>query len=287
MRRPRKPDDRGVHMPGLLKQDREFVVPGEEIVNSMEYLPGRNSFREGNSIIARRIGIVSVDGRVISVIPFNMAYVPRSGDMVIGQVTDIQSNGWQVDIEGTYSAYLPLSGIREFIDTTRVSLSKIINAGDYIYAKVSVANNYSIHLSMQDPRTRRLRGGRIIRISPAKVPRLIGKEGSMITMIKNRTNCRISVGQNGFVWLEGEGMERAIKAINLIEAEAYKEGLTDRVAKLLGVESPKREPRAADGEVMGSREFSAGPGEGSGDIGTGRESAGSGDDNMEEDYGDS
>tara|TARA_Y100000310_G_C20047819_1_gene519129 strand:+ start:139 stop:396 length:258 start_codon:yes stop_codon:yes gene_type:complete len=82
----------------------------------------------------------------------------------------------------------------------------------------------------------KLKNGRIIDITPSKVPRVIGKQGSMISMIKEKTNTRITVGQNGKVWVQGEEPEnerKAVEAIELIEREAANEGLTEKVEKLL------------------------------------------------------
>jgi exosome complex component RRP4 len=220
-------------MSDLKKQSREFVLPGEEIVNSIDYLPGKNCFREGNSILSKRIGLVNVKGRVISVIPLSGVYVPRGGDMVIGKVEDIQSSGWIVNINSISDAYLPLSGVREFIDTTKTDLSRFYAVGDVIYGKINYANSHTIHLSMQDPRARKFRSGRILSMSPSKVPRLIGKEGSMINMIKDAAACRINVGQNGLVWFEGEKEDRVVDAIKLIEREASLDGLTDKISYML------------------------------------------------------
>jgi exosome complex component RRP4 len=234
----------------LLKKDREFVIPGDEIIKSIDYLPGKNCFRDGDSIVAKRVGIVSVIGRVISVIPLSGVYVPRIGDMVIGEVVEIQSNnGWLVNVRAPINAYLPISGVREYIDTTRTELSRVYAIGDVIYAKVSnIAGSTTLHLSMQDPRCRKFRTGRVVRMSPVKVPRLIGKHGSMINLIKDYTGCRINVGQNGFIWLEGEMEELAIKAIKMIERESQSEGLTDRVNDMLKETRgplPKAQPREA------------------------------------------
>jgi exosome complex component RRP4 len=220
-------------MSELLKKDRELVIPGDEIIRSMDYLPGRNCFREGNSIYAKKIGLVSVNRRVISVIPLSGVYIPKAGDMVLGEISDIQHNGWVIDIKSVNEAFLPLSGVREFIDTSKTDLSKIYGMGDAVYAKISSTNSKSVYLTMQDTRSRKLKSGRVVKMSPAKVPRLIGKEGSMINMIKNKTNCSISIGQNGLVWFEGEKESKVIDAIGLIEREAVVDGLTDKVSKLL------------------------------------------------------
>ncbi len=226
-------------MTELLKKEREFVVPGDEIVKSMEYLPGKNCFREGDSILSKKVGVVSLENRVISVIPLNTPYIPHVGDMVIGQVVDIQSNGWLVDAGAPWDAFLPLSGVRGYIDTNKTKLSSVYAIGDVLHAKVHVAQGNSFHISMQDPRARKLHGGEIIYISPAKVPRLIGKQGSMVTMIKNKTGCRISIGQNGLVWFEGENTDLLKKAVSTVEKEAFVEGLTDKIENMLGKEEKK------------------------------------------------
>jgi exosome complex RNA-binding protein Rrp4 len=44
-------------MTELLKKEREFVIPGDEIVKSMEFLPGRNCFRDGDSIYSKKLGL--------------------------------------------------------------------------------------------------------------------------------------------------------------------------------------------------------------------------------------
>ena len=94
----------------------------------------------------------------------------------------------------------------------------------------------SVDLTLKSRGLGKLEGGRIIRINSHKVPRIIGKEGSMINLIKDKTWTEITVGQNGCVWLKGdlEGERRAEEAINLIVKEAASEGLTDKVEKFLG-----------------------------------------------------
>ncbi len=223
-------------MSDMLKSEKDFVVPGDEIVKSIDYLPGKNTFREGDSIYAKRLGIVSLSGRVVSVIPLSGVYSPKIGDMVIGEVMEIQSNGWVVDIKGSCFAYLPLSGIREYVDTNKTSLSSVYAIGDLIYAKISSLNpsSDSVYLSMQDSRSRKFTSGRVVKINPSKVPRLIGKQGSMINVIKDKTGCRISVGQNGLIWLDGEKTELAVQAIQIIEEKAHKtSGLTEQISEFL------------------------------------------------------
>ena len=93
-----------------------------------------------------------------------------------------------------------------------------------------------IDVSMKGPGLRKLGPGKLLKVAPAKVPRIIGKQGSMISMIKEMTDCKISVGQNGIIWLVGEDPKKeltAVDAINLIERESHISGLTDKVKELL------------------------------------------------------
>ncbi|RLJ07460.1 MAG: RNA-binding protein [Candidatus Aenigmatarchaeota archaeon] len=216
-----------------MKKEKEFVLPGDVLVKSLDWLPGKNCYRDGEEIVAKKLGLVQIKNRVISVIPFNSIYLPRAGDMVVGKVVDIQSNGWIVDINTAYDAFLPLAGMKQFIDITKTDLSTILDVGDLIYAKIERVSKTSVYLSMKDPLCKKIQTGRLLTINPAKIPRVIGRGGSMVSIIKKASGSKIFIGQNGFIWIEGGKEELVIKAIKLIDREFYKEGLTDRVAKFL------------------------------------------------------
>jgi exosome complex component RRP4 len=103
----------------------------------------------------------------------------------------------------------------------------------------------------------KFKGGIIVDIAPTKVPRLIGKKGSMINMIKDKTNCKIVVGQNGLVWVKGdEDMEQLTKdVIHLIEAEAHTSGLTNKIKNKLylaidGELPPEENPQEEEEEFV-------------------------------------
>ena len=54
-------------------------------------------------------------------------------------------------------------------------------------------------------------------------------------MIKNKTNCKIVVGQNGLVWVKGDDdMEQLTREIiHTIEVEAHTSGLTNKIKNKL------------------------------------------------------
>jgi len=223
-------------MSNLIKQDKNLVTPGEAIAEGLDYLPGNGCYRNENEIKSKLLGLVKIKDRFISVIPLSGIYLPKSRDGIIGIVSDIQSTMWIIDINSPYDAIMRISeGVREFVDLSRRDMSSYYNVGDVIYAKVSsVTKSKNIALTMKDGRCKKLMGGRILKLTPSKVPRLIGKQGSMIELIKEKTSCQIIVGQNGVVWLKGEKETLAVKAIKTIENEAHRSGLTNRISELLG-----------------------------------------------------
>lgn len=213
---------------------REIAVPGEVISETKVASPGYGTYEENGKIISKFLGIISKKGRVISVIPLSGVYVPKPKDFVIGIITDIEKVGWVVDINSPWQAFLSLSeALDEFIDIRKVSLSRYYDVNDIIYAQIIDVRRGDIQLSIKSPTAKKLKGGVVFRITPSKVPRIIGREGSMINLIKEKTKTIIRVGQNGVVWISGENIEKAIKAIKLIDEKSHIYGLTDEIAKLL------------------------------------------------------
>jgi exosome complex component RRP4 len=73
-------------------------------------------------------------------------------------------------------------------------------------------------------------------MTPTKIPRLIGRRGSMINSIKRETGTNITIGQNGLILISGKRLayeNLAIRVVHLIEAEAHTSGLTERVTKFI------------------------------------------------------
>jgi exosome complex component RRP4 len=82
----------------------------------------------------------------------------------------------------------------------------------------------------------KIQRGTIVDVDPTRVPRIIGKKGSMINLLKKESGCQIFVGQNGRVWISGKtrDVEAVVaSAIRKIEAEAHTTGLTDRIQEYL------------------------------------------------------
>ena len=222
-------------------EDKQMVIPGDILADD-EYHSGRGTFKEDSKICSSLVGLVAVRDKKISVIPLQSKYIPKRGDVVIGEITDIRFSMWNLDINSPYSGILPASDV---FGKEKRELNKTFNVGDVLFLRVvDVDEVKKVKLGLKGRGLGKFRNGILIYITPTKVPRLIGKKGSMINMIKDETKCEVVVGQNGVVWVKGDpSMERvAEKVINMIEEQAHTSGLTDRVRnmlyELLGKEKP-------------------------------------------------
>jgi len=223
---------------GLEVKEKELVIPGQILATGMDFLPAHGTFREGDHIVSSQIGLVTVDGRLIKLIVLKGIYTPKVGDTVIGTISNIFISNWMVDIGYANEAGLSLKeATSEFIQRG-ADLSKYYTFGECVVAKITnITGQRLIDLTMKGPGLRKLKGGRIVKITPTKVPRVIGKKGSMISIIKDATKCEITVGQNGWVWIKGNDPKeelRAEQAILKIDNESHKDGLTDEITKFLG-----------------------------------------------------
>jgi exosome complex component RRP4 len=204
----------------LVEITRKQVIPGDVIVTG-DYRPGQFVERRGEDMVALRIGLAEVVGNDVKVIPLSGVYMPRAEDIVVGKVVNVTGYGWEADINSSFVGYLPGQFVfgRDFSPATH-DLTTRFNVGDLLLAKIEAFDRTKDpQLSIRGPDFGKIPRGEIVRISPMKVPRLIGRKGYMINMIADLTNCQIKVGQNGMVVVDGapEGTAKAIEAINLIE----------------------------------------------------------------------
>src|SRR3989344_2044259 len=228
-------------MTKLLVNEKDVVVPGELLVEGMDYLPGFGTYREGDNIYSGRLGLVTLDGRTIKLLKLSGRYSPKRNDTIICKVVDVNFSGWRLETNSPYSAMLSMKDATSEFIARGADLTQYYKIGDNIICKITnVTSRKLIDVTMKGPGLRKLMGGRIVTINTNKVPRVIGKQGSMVSMIKQATNTRIKVGQNGLVWLQGDipAMELlAVRTIQKIEDEAHVSGLTDRIKEFLEKET--------------------------------------------------
>ena len=215
-------------------EGRQIVIPGQILGDIPVFKPGRGTFVENQKIYAERLGVLTIQDNFISIIPLKGRYEPIVGDFIIGVVEEASTSNWMVDINAPYPALLHVHEVPweiEFADT-----EKYLNTGDAILAKVlSVDESKKLQITLNDRNLFKLKGGHIIEFEPSIYRRIMGKKYSMIEIIQKYTRCRIKVGKNGRIWIDGdaEGIGKVLQVISKIESEAATFGLTDRIEELL------------------------------------------------------
>ncbi|HDM66995.1 MAG TPA: S1 RNA-binding domain-containing protein [Thermoplasmatales archaeon] len=213
---------------------RKVVLPGQYLGDSRYLKPGRGTFIEKGKIYAMVLGVFERKGNIVQVIPLKGRYNPVIGDFVIGIIEEAMPSSWLVDINAPYPALLHVSETPWEIEYG--DAEKYLKTGDSIMAKVLLIDaERKLQLTLNDRNLYKIRGGHIIDVEPSKVPRIIGKRGSMINLLKRLTRCRIIVGQNGRIWIDGddENIAKLLLAIRIIEEESVSYGLTDKIERLL------------------------------------------------------
>ncbi len=239
--------------------EKDLVIPGEVLAED-DFYSGRGTFQEGNMVVSKLMGLVSLRNKKISVIPLKSKYIPKKGDVVIGKITEVKFSMWDVDINSPYSGILSAS---EVFGRDKKELKRVFDVGDALFLRIiDVDDVKKAKLGLKGRGMGKFHGGIIVDISPTKVPRLIGKKGSMINMIKDKTHCKIVVGQNGLVWVKGEDKMQQITKdiIKQIEDQAHTSGLTNRIRdKLCLIIDGKLPEEAEEAEVENNQFFDNSP----------------------------
>jgi len=221
----------------LFFENRELVTPGDLLAKG-DYLAGENVFRINDEVYATRIGLVEYSNKKVSVVALKSFYVPSVNDIVIGKVVEVGTRGWMVEINSPFLALLRASdAFTKPFNPKNDELTSILDVGDVIIAKIiAYDRTRDPLLTIREHGLGKVKSGQIVVITPTKIPRVIGRKGSMISMIKNETGCNITIGQNGVILVRGKNpvMEGiVVRAIKMIEKEAHTTGLTDRVTDMI------------------------------------------------------
>ena len=211
---------------------RKLVLPGDLMETKSK--PGRGIFRKDGRIHASVVGHSSDKSGYINVNGIKGRYNPKKGDKIVAVCAETGPSIWRMDIGASFNSTLhhSESGWKvPFGDTAR-----FLSIGDAVWAEIFMVDAAGSHqISLKKDDCRKLYSGTIVKINPTNVPRVIAKQGSMITTIREKTQTRIQIGQNGYIWIDGKGddISLAQKAVEMINEEATSKGLTKKIEKLL------------------------------------------------------
>ena len=221
----------------LFYEKKQLVIPGDLLAEG-DYVSGDSTYKENEKIYACRLGLVNYEGKRVHVVALKAFYIPVPGDIVIGKVVETTPGGWVIDIKAPHPARLRASDVveRSFKPET-TDLPSIFDVGDLIIARVvAYDRTRDPLLTVREPGLGKIMRGQLIEVTPTKIPRVIGRKGSMVGMIKRETGCQLTLGQNGLVLVSGrspEGERLAVMALHKIEEESHTSGLTDRVTEMI------------------------------------------------------
>ena len=132
--------------------DTNFVVPGDLVGTSEEYLPGSGTYEENGNIYADITGKISINAKERSVFiepVIKAPPVPHEGDIVVGRVVDIKGSVALVElsrikghldreIAGNTSAAIHISNVK---DSYVQDLAQEFGYQDIVKAKVIDTKN--------------------------------------------------------------------------------------------------------------------------------------------------
>jgi len=195
-----------------------ILIPGDSLKKK-----NINSYERENNYYSKYVLLVNED-KTTRLFGY---YIPEVNDVVIGKVIDVLSNLWIIDINSPYMGKLSLKDIG-------TDPNDLYTYGDYILCQiVKVTKNKLIDLDIK--KKEKLNDGLILKVDPAKIPRLIGKNSSMLNLIKENLKIDIIIGKNGRIYLNGNvnNVSKAVDIIRFIINNSYKMGLTEKVKEIL------------------------------------------------------
>ncbi len=224
---------------------RRMVIPGD-LVAKGDVALGAGVYKDGDEVYAATVGLLDEKMGRIRVIPVTGKYFPQVDDFVIGTIKGARFTNWDVDINSAYSGLLNAGDFFRRVDPRETDLNTVLEPGTVIYAMVrEITYSKKVFITMLESVSRILKGGRLIEISPTKIPRVIGRKSSMLNTIRDGSGCRVVAGQNGLIWVDGEAAlaDIAERAILRIEKESHTSGLTEKIKDLINEERDEYESR--------------------------------------------
>ncbi len=194
--------------------DKKIVIPGELITDQLKKL-GSNVYLENNKIYSSVIGLLSDSSNIVSVIPLNGPYTPLEGDGIIAVVKDEVLNGYILEYNSFDDCFL-----------TKSSINKELAIGTVIFLRIKkITDNGSLEFDNINI----LPKAKVFQTSPVKIPRLIGKNESMLNLFKEYLGGNIVIGKNGWVWYNSVNIFLAERAFSLVVKNSQKSNLTNSV----------------------------------------------------------
>lgn len=136
----------------------QLVLPGDRLGVIEEFIPDAGTYVRDGVIYSRVVGrsLLDLTSRRVSVYPLvDQTKVPKIGSVVMGQVSNVQSDSAMVrifrvgerDLSGVFMGLLHVSDVQmSYVD----SMFDVCKVGDVLRAQVVSDKNRTYHLSTKD-----------------------------------------------------------------------------------------------------------------------------------------
>ena len=191
---------------------KTIVVPGELISDKVER--GSGIYIENEKTYSKYLGVL-YQGEDTQVVPLNGKYTPKEGDQIIGMITSQDMNGYILDVKSYHMPYVHKRSIKTELKPGDLMLCQVIG--------VNEIKDMTIDIQAK------LEDGILLNVSAKKVPRVIGKHRSMITLLEKFSGSKILVGANGNIFVQ-DGKPSIVKnALEVISKYSHVDNLTDKM----------------------------------------------------------
>ena len=211
-----------------------LVTPGEAIGASSGKRAGTGTIISGDSIISTKLGWAKENNDVLFVDPIFAKYLPRSGDLVIGIIESVRNNLWFAEVNAPFNGLLPMSLAPWKVEFG--AAREHMDIGDVMLARVQeVDESHNIVLTMKGVGLRKLKEGSVVSMPVNLIKKIRENNESILNELKDFTDCRILVAENGRVWIDGDSdaVSIAKDCIELIKSEGHLDGFEERFSKYI------------------------------------------------------
>ena len=211
-----------------------LVTPGEAIGASSGKRAGTGTIISGDSIISTKLGWAKENNDVLFVDPIFAKYLPRSGDLVIGIIESVRNNLWFAEVNAPFNGLLPMSLAPWKVEFG--AAREHMDIGDVMLARVQeVDESHNIVLTMKGVGLRKLKEGSVVSMPVNLIKKIRENNESILNELKDFTDCRILVAENGRVWIDGDSdaVSVAKDCIELIKSEGHLDGFKERFSKYI------------------------------------------------------
>ena len=208
---------------GQTGAEQRLVTPGMAIGPSAGKRAGSGIITEQDTMIATQLGWLQEKNNTMSVHPIHSAYMPRSGDLIVANVAEVRNNLWFMDINGAFQGLLPMSLAPWKVEFG--AARQHMDVGNVVLARVQEVDEcHNVVLTMKGVGLRRLKEGIMSEISMNHISRLRGDDDTTLRQLKEVSDCRIIVAENGRVWVDGDsdGIAFMRTILDLVRNEGHK-----------------------------------------------------------------